>query len=217
MLGAVPRRLRRAIGLISSRLRWGRRFHHLGERVVLGAARECRVPHSVSIGDYTVLSDGWWLTDLEPAPGTAPRITIGRHCRFLYDFQVNSASSVTIGDGVLAGSRVFITDADHRVGDDETFTTQIQEHDTEPVVIGTNCWLGQNVVVLKGVTLGERCVVAANAVVTKSFPDDAVIGGVSRPTTELTQVGVRSSGTAPIPHIAGSRPRRRSSAHTSSR
>lgn len=144
------------------------------------------MPASVSIGDRTVLSDGWWLTDLDPRPGGPPRITIGHDCRFLYDFQVNAASSVTIGDGVLTGSRVFVTDADHRVGDDEILTTQVTELVSEPVVIGRNCWLGQNVVVLKGVHLGERCVVAANAVVTSSFPDGTVIGGV--PAREIGRV-----------------------------
>ena len=46
-----------------------------------------------------------------------------------------------------------------------------------PVIIGDGCWLGINVCVLAGVTLGRNGVVAANSVVTSSFPDGSVIGG----------------------------------------
>ena len=47
------------------------------------------------------------------------------------------------------------------------------------IVIGSNCWLGANVVVMPGVLLGPNTVVGANAVVTKSFPDgNVVLGGV---------------------------------------
>jgi acetyltransferase-like isoleucine patch superfamily enzyme len=45
-------------------------------------------------------------------------------------------------------------------------------------VIGPNCWIGSKVTILDGVTIGEGCVIAAGSVVTKSFPDYSVIGGV---------------------------------------
>ncbi|MFC0661280.1 DapH/DapD/GlmU-related protein [Eoetvoesiella caeni] len=49
--------------------------------------------------------------------------------------------------------------------------------DDRPVVIGDDCWLGTNVVVMPGVVLGAGCVVGANSVVTKSFPSGVVIAG----------------------------------------
>ena len=49
---------------------------------------------------------------------------------------------------------------------------------SKPIVIGKNCWIGMNVVVLPGVTLGNNTIVGAGAVVTKSFPEGkCVIGG----------------------------------------
>ncbi|MGF6348662.1 DapH/DapD/GlmU-related protein [Variovorax sp. W2I14] len=49
----------------------------------------------------------------------------------------------------------------------------------EDIVIGEHCWIGMNVVVLPGVVLGPKTIVAAGAVVTKSFPEgNSVIGGV---------------------------------------
>ncbi|WP_368644946.1 sugar O-acetyltransferase [Alkalibacterium putridalgicola] len=47
-----------------------------------------------------------------------------------------------------------------------------------PIVIGDNCWIGTNATIVGGVTLGDNVVVAAGAVVKKSFPDNVIIGGV---------------------------------------
>ncbi|MBK9400940.1 MAG: hypothetical protein IPN36_08800 [Bacteroidetes bacterium] len=55
------------------------------------------------------------------------------------------------------------------------------------VRIGRKCWLGNGVVITAGVTLGDNVVVGANAVVTKSFPSNVVIGGV--PARILKEVG----------------------------
>lgn len=49
----------------------------------------------------------------------------------------------------------------------------------KPIVIGDNCWIAMNTVILPGVTLGNNTVVAAGAVVTRPFPEGrCVIGGV---------------------------------------
>ena len=45
-------------------------------------------------------------------------------------------------------------------------------------MIGSNCWIGAKATILDGVHIGDGCIVAAGAVVTKSFPDNVIIGGV---------------------------------------
>ena len=49
---------------------------------------------------------------------------------------------------------------------------------SEPVKIGDDCWMGANAIILPGVELGKGCVVGAGSVVTKSFSEYSVVGGV---------------------------------------
>lgn len=46
-----------------------------------------------------------------------------------------------------------------------------------PITIGEDCWLGGNVTLLPGITIGNRCIVAAGSVVTKNVPDDCMVAG----------------------------------------
>ena len=47
-----------------------------------------------------------------------------------------------------------------------------------PITIGEDCWLGGGVIVCPGVTIGNRCIIAAGSVVTKDIPDDSLAAGV---------------------------------------
>ena len=48
----------------------------------------------------------------------------------------------------------------------------------KPITIGENCWFGAGAMVMPGVHIGDRCVVAAGAVVTRDLPDDSLAAGV---------------------------------------
>ena len=52
------------------------------------------------------------------------------------------------------------------------------EMDIMEVVIGNHCWIGQNATILKGVTVGEGAIIAANSVVTDDVPEHALVAGV---------------------------------------
>jgi len=90
---------------------------------------------------------------------------------------------LTIGKKVIFGPKPTIITGDHRIDFigkyiiDVTDTEKESEHDA-PVVIEDDVWCGANVTILKGVTIGRGSVVAAGAVVTKSFPPYSIIGGV---------------------------------------
>lgn len=92
-------------------------------------------------------------------------------------------AELTIGNHVIFGPRPTIITGDHRVDligkhiIDVTDEEKLPEQDA-PVTIEDGCWIGANVTILKGVTIGRGSVVAAGAVVTQSCEPYSIIGGV---------------------------------------
>jgi len=90
-----------------------------------------------------------------------------------------AAKSVIIGDNCLIGANVTIADYDfHSVKPEgRRYNTNIKDIGCKPIVIEDNVWLGMNVIVLKGVVVGQNSVVAAGSIVTKSIPPNCIAGG----------------------------------------
>lgn len=96
-------------------------------------------------------------------------IKIGNNCGFS-GTSISAFISVTIEDNVKCGANTFITDSDWHPEDPRGGSCG-------PVIIHKNVWLGLNVVVLKGVSIGENSIIGANSVVTKSIPSNVVAAG----------------------------------------
>jgi carbonic anhydrase/acetyltransferase-like protein (isoleucine patch superfamily) len=93
---------------------------------------------------------------------------------------VQGINGVYIGDDTIFAPGVKIVSANH---DPENLNSWKV---AGPVVIGKHCWIGANAVILPGVTIGDRAVVGAGAVVTKSIPDNSTVVGVpARPVGKL--------------------------------
>lgn len=94
-----------------------------------------------------------------------------------------TVAPLTIGKKVIFGPKPTIITGDHRtdvIGKhliDVTDAEKLPENDF-PVTIGDGCWIGANVTILKGVTIGCGSIVAAGAIVTKSCEPYSIIGGV---------------------------------------
>lgn len=87
---------------------------------------------------------------------------------------IAAAKSIKIGNNVLCGANTTITDFDwHGLEPDK----RNQPADPKSIVIEDNVWLGLNVVVLKGVTIGENTVIGANSLVTKDIPANVIAAG----------------------------------------
>lgn len=84
-------------------------------------------------------------------------------------------NKVTIGKNCLIAPHVCISAATHPI--DPILRSSGAEL-TAPITIGDNAWIGANATICPGITLGDNVVVGAGAVVTKSFGDNVVIGGV---------------------------------------
>lgn len=110
-----------------------------------------------------------------------PYLQIGDNAYLGDNCHIGCINRVVIGDNLLTGSNVYITDHFHGKGIlEEADTPPIKRnlHSRAPVYIGNNVWLGNNVVIVPGVKIGNNVTVGANAVVTKSLPDNSIAVGV---------------------------------------
>jgi acetyltransferase-like isoleucine patch superfamily enzyme len=102
------------------------------------------------------------------------QINIGNDCGFSGTV-VGCASSISLGNRVMCGANVTITDTDWHSVD---WRDRVNGHaKAAPVVIGDDVWLGMNVTVLKGVEIGSQTVVGAGSVVTRSLPAGVIAAG----------------------------------------
>ena len=94
---------------------------------------------------------------------------------------ISCIEKITIDKNVLIASNVFITDHDHFSSNEETdfeIPWKNQKLRSKPVHIKENVWIGENVSILKGVTIEKNCIIAAGSVVTKDTVSGGIYGGV---------------------------------------
>ncbi len=137
----------------------------------------------VSVGDGTYISPGVQLTAWDSHNGIrfTPSIVIGNRCTIRHNAHITAINSITIGDNLLTGTNVLITDNSHGQSTREHMSLPFTErpmYSKGPVVIGNNVWLGNNVCVMPGVTIGDGAIVGANSVVTHDLPAYSVAAGI---------------------------------------
>ena len=161
-----------------------RRFLKCGKKVLFCYRAESLMGLKyVSVGAKTVFGKGIRLTVWDKYQGETfyPEVTIGHDCHFGDDNQITSCNGICIGDNLLTGRNVLITDNSHGEFDRKYLDVAPIERplvSKGKVYIGNNVWLGNNVSVMSGVIIGDGAVVAANSVVTKNVPPRTMVGGV---------------------------------------
>jgi acetyltransferase-like isoleucine patch superfamily enzyme len=104
-------------------------------------------------------------------------ITIGNRTGIGARAFLAGQGGITIGDDVITGPNIKVFSENHNFSD-LTQTIKQQGVTKQATVIGNNCWIGGDVTILAGVTIGDGCVIAAASVVTKSVPANSVVAGV---------------------------------------
>ncbi|MBF0485072.1 MAG: acyltransferase [Candidatus Omnitrophica bacterium] len=102
---------------------------------------------------------------------------IGSRNFFNKHFKAVCFDLIEVGSDCTFADSVHIYDHDHGYGATGVLITQ-QGFVTKPVRIGSNVWLGDRVIILKGVTIGDGAIIGAGAVVSKDIPSMAIAAGV---------------------------------------
>lgn len=113
------------------------------------------------------------------------KVIIGDNVFFNNYCSVNANESITIGDGTLFGENVRIYDHNHKYKD-VNVPIKEQGFTSAPVVIGKHCWIASNVTILKGVHIGDNCVIGAGCVIYKDVPANTTV--VNKQNLELRHI-----------------------------
>ena len=146
-------------------------YQHRGKHSVIHrSARMDTPPYRLfSLGDYSVVES---FACINNAVGD---VIIGDHTRI--GLHNTIIGPVTIGNNVNLAQGITVTALNHNFSDSNKRIDE-QGVSTSPVIIEDDVWIGANAVVLPGVTIGNHCVVAAGAVVTKDVPPHSLVAGV---------------------------------------
>ena len=129
----------------------------------------------VIVGDHFRTGPGFRCECIDYYYGSTyyPELNMGDYVSFGYHCHIGCVNKIIIGNYVLLGSNILITDHNHgHFSEEEKDIPWVQRelYTKGPVIIEDNVWVGDNVVILSGVTIGRGSVIGANSVVTKSIP-----------------------------------------------
>jgi acetyltransferase-like isoleucine patch superfamily enzyme len=126
---------------------------------------------TISLGRWSWLGQGCKIRAHEGQVSIGAKSVLGQECT------ISAYQHVSIGRECIVADRVMLIDFDHGVVDVERPIREqgIYKRD---VRIGHNVWIGYGACLLRGVTVGNNCVIGTNSVVNKDVQDDAVVAGI---------------------------------------
>ena len=165
-------------------------FKYFGEKAIINYPFDFVGRKYISIGNNTCIGKRGSLTAWNNENGDLffPEIIIGNDVSIGDDCHITAINKINIGNNVLIGKKVTITDNSH--GKSEHRILSIAPnlrplYSKGEVVIENGVWLGDKVTILAGVRIGKNAIIAANAVVTKDIPANSVSGGVPAKTIKM--------------------------------
>lgn len=111
------------------------------------------------------------------------KVEIGDNCFFNNDCSINANRLIKIGDGAIFGENVKIYDHNHKFAD-LNMAIKDQGFSVSEVVIGKHCWIGSNVIILKGSKIGDNCVIGAGVTVSGEIKPNTIIKNANNYTVE---------------------------------
>ena len=120
-----------------------------------------------------------WRHDFSVMIGKEGRIDIGDNCFFNSGCSLNANKYIHIGEGTLFGENGKVYDHNHRFSDFSK-PIKVQGFSNGEVIVGKHCWIGSNVVLLKGTHIGDNCVIGAGCLIDGVIEDNTCIRGKLR-------------------------------------
>ena len=153
-------------------LKLGRNIN-IGDYVVIDAlsSKGVVLGNNVKIGNHSIIGASGSISTLGKGMTVGDNSSFGDYTLF------GAAGGLDIGNNVISGAFVRFHAENHNYNKGDILIRE-QGVNWKGIRIGSNCWLGAGAVFLDGSSIGNGCVVAANSVVTKQFPDNVVIAGV---------------------------------------
>jgi acetyltransferase-like isoleucine patch superfamily enzyme len=154
---------------------WSWRLLHpgvdVGKGVLIGA--RCRLfldrDAALVLGDGCEIDDGTTIAVYDRG-----RLELGARAFVGHSCTLAARSSLQVGAGTFLAELVSIRDHDHTVGEAPSSGAM----SIDPVLVGSDVWIGAKATVLRGARLGDGCVVGANAVVRGELPARSVCVGI---------------------------------------
>ncbi len=162
---------------------YAKHLHSLGENATIGSGLQIRGMEYMDIGHRFTAGKDLTLQAWDSYAGQSfsPRLTIGDDVMLTDFVQISCAHQICIGNRVLVGQSVYISDNSH--GDTDAQSLKIPPLNRPlavkgPVIIEDDVWIGRCATILSGVHIGKGAVIAAGAVVNKDVPAYSVAAGV---------------------------------------
>ena len=155
-------------------------FKQCHKMVSFGKIGRIHGSECITIEKKTVFGDYIYLTTWPNLVKEKPSLVIGSYCNFGAFNHITCTNKMIVGNNVLTGKWVTISDNNH--GDTSLEMLKMPPLKRPivskgPVVIEDDVWIGDKATILSGVHIGKGAVIAANAVVTKDVPAYSVVAG----------------------------------------
>jgi acetyltransferase-like isoleucine patch superfamily enzyme len=159
-----------------------RGFAHIGKGCIIVPHIVIRDAHRISIGENSSFLKGMYLTAYDNGKEKhCIQIRIGDNCNLGEYNQITSFESIVIGNGLLTGKFVIISDNahgnTHNTLEFDIPPTERPLHSKGGIKIGNNVWIGDKATILSGVNIGDGAIIGANSVVNRDVPPYAIAIG----------------------------------------
>ena len=150
---------------------------YVGKNCLFEGALNIQLGRNIIFGDGTKLAAISSFSSSYAKQQFDPALRIGDNVQVTASLQVYAMKEIIIEDNVLFAANVFISDGFHGYNRIDIPYKDQAMFNLEPVIIGEGCWIGQNVVIMPGVTIGKFAIIGANSVVTKQIPEYSIAVG----------------------------------------